>query len=224
VKLLTIALMGATSVLAQAGHWEGKITTPNREVPIVIDLDKAAGVWIGSMTTGPMAGLPLGDIKATATEVSFAIAGAPGSPAFAGKIAADGTSITGQAVMGGGSVPFTAQRTGDAKVDRPAPSTPVSKELEGTWNGDLVAGGQTLHLILAISTGPDGLGAVNITSVDQGNVTIPATTVTQKDSHFHIEIKQLMGTYEGDVNASKTEINGSWTQGPSPLPLKFVKK
>ena len=224
MKLFTIAIISAGTLLGQAGHWDGKITLPDREVPIVVDLDQQAGKWVGSMSTGPMSGLPLGDIKVAGSDVSFTISGAPGSPNFTGKLAADGQSMTGQATMGGNSVPFTAKRSGDAKVELPPPSSAISKELEGTWNGELNANGQTLHLVLNISSGAAGLGSATVTSVDQGNANLPVTTITQKDAHLHFEIKQIAGNYEGDLNAAKTELNGTWTQGPAPMPLKFVKK
>ncbi len=223
MKTLLLTLISAAVVFAQAGHWEGSLKLPDREVPLIVDLDKAAGGWIGSMSSGPMTGLPLGDIKATATDVSFTISGAPGSPTFTGKLAADGQSLSGEATMGGNSVPFSMKRSGDAKVDVPAPSTPLGKELQGSWNGEISAGGQTLHLMLEMSNGANGTGVASVTSIDQGNVKLPVTTVTQKDNHLHFEVKQIVGTYDGDLNAAKTEIAGTWTQGGSPVPLKFVK-
>lgn len=218
-----LVLLSSAVLFAQAGRWEGTVKMPDREIPVVIDLDQKGAAWIGSINVGPMNGLPLTAIKISGKDVSFQIDGPPGTPGFSGKIQADNQVMAGQMSAAGNSAPFSVKRTGDARVDVPAPSTALSKEVLGTWKGEISSGGQTLHLVLELGTGPDGIGTAKITSIDQGNTTVPATTVTQKDSHLHFEIKPLSGVYDGEVNAANSEITGTWAQGPAPAALKFVK-
>jgi hypothetical protein len=190
-----------------------------------VDLARGTGgAWTGSVDLGPMAkGLPLSDIASTGNSVHFAVKNVPGAPSFDGKLAADGASMAGQASFGGQTTTFKVTRKGEAKVAEPPKSTPVSKELVGKWHGALEAGGTTLHLILNITTQPDGAGGGTLTSVDQGNAEIPLSQVTQNGRAVTFGSLVIGGSFSGELNEAGTELKGQWTQGPNQLPLALTK-
>ena len=116
---------------------------------------------------------------------------------------------------------FQLTRTGEATLVKTEKSTPVAKELEGTWEGALETGGPTLHLVLKLANGPDGAAAGTLTSVDQGGAVIPIATIAQKGSNLKLELPTIGASYAGEINKEGTAIAGQWTQGPAALPLTF---
>lgn len=110
-----------------AGHWEGAIALPGTKLAVDLDFVKQAdGTWTGDISI-PAQGakdLPLAGIKAEGAEVTFAITGVPGNPAFKGRISADGAKITGSFTQGGSTFPFELARAAD-------PVAKAKKALEG---------------------------------------------------------------------------------------------
>jgi hypothetical protein len=93
--------------------------------------------------------------------------------------------------------------------------------LEGTWRGTLVTPGGSLRLVLQVSKAPDGLLTGQLDSLDQGS-RIPIDRITVTGDAVRLELKAVGGTYEGALNAARTELKGQWTQG-TPLPLTFMR-
>lgn len=117
--------------------------------------------------------------------------------------------------------PVRSTRTGDAKFEPPPKSTPITKELEGSWEGSLDVGGQILRLLVKLSNGPDGVATGTMVSVDQGGSELPVTAVVQTGSHLKLVVQSVAGTYEGDLKDG--QLTGTWTQGPGTLPLIFKR-
>ena len=95
-------------------------------------------------------------------------------------------------------------------------------QIAGDWQGTLKAGGVQLRLALHIAAAKDGSFTATLDSIDQGANGIPVTTVTLKDSRLSLTVDSVHGSYEGTVNKDATEIDGTWTQGPS-LALNFER-
>ena len=93
---------------------------------------------------------------------------------------------------------------------------------EGTWRGTLNVGGAGLRLVLRIARASDGLHTGSLDSVDQGT-TIPIDSITVKGDTVRIELKAISGVFDGTLNAARTELKGTWTQG-APLPLTFTRE
>ena len=91
----------------------------------------------------------------------------------------------------------------------------------GDWTGVLSTGGQTLHLVLHVTTEAGGQTAV-IDSVDQG-ATIPATAIKTDGGELSILFLGIGGELKGKLSADGKTIDGSWTQGTT-LPLVLTKK
>jgi CubicO group peptidase (beta-lactamase class C family) len=102
-----------------AGHWTGEIRIPGSLLTIDVDfIAGETGAWRGDISI-PVQGardLPLEQIGRAGDEVTFAIAGVPGNPAFKGRIAADGLSIRGDFSQGGVTFPFQLDRAPDSQA------------------------------------------------------------------------------------------------------------
>ena len=208
-----------------SGHWEGAIKVPAQDLQIELDLAKTGDKWEGTISI-PAQGvksLPLAGVAVTGEAVTFAIGGVPGEPTFKGTLSKDGTGISGDFNQGAGTVPFSVARTGDAKIVRPPKSTPVTKELEGSWEGAVDINGNVLRLLVKLSNQPDGTATGTITSIDQGGVVIPIAAIVQTDAHLQLVVPAVIGNYEGDLKDG--QLTGKWTQGPNtwPLVLKRAK-
>ena len=227
--LLLAALIGSSSALlaqpaaSPSGHWEGTLQVPGQELKIEIDLASTAGKWEGTIAIPAqnLKGFPLSAITVQGDSVSFALNGIPGSPQFKGTVSKDGRSLSGDFSQGGGTLPFAVVRTGDAKIDPPPKSTPITKDLEGSWEGSLDVNGTILRLLLKLSNRPDGGATGTLISVDQGGAEVPVAAVVQTGSLLKVLVPAIIGTYEGDLKDG--QLTGTWTQGPGTFPLVFKR-
>ena len=227
---LELAVLGvsfglSTQLAAQSGHWEGKIQAPNREIPITVELAKnASGVWIGSMSVlqSTSVDVPLGAIAVEGKTVHFT-ANLPGLATFNGNLSAKADSLNGTAANAQGGVPFTLARAGDANVKVPPPSSTLTKEFEGTWEGALEAGGRTVRVGVRLAPGANGLATGAFILLDEANQEIPITTVTVKGKELALESRPISGTYRGTLGTGG-EITGEWVQGPGRFPLTLKRR
>lgn len=232
----SLLLVPTSSLLAQtavdpSGHWTGAIHVPpfngagSREVAIDIDLAKnGKGELTGTFgqPAQNVKGLPLSKVAVEGRSVSFELKATTGGGLFRGTLA-DAAAMSGEFVTteGGYAIPFSLTRTGDAQI-APAPkSAPISKELEGTWNGTIEAGGKQERLVLKLANQPDGTAAGTILDLDGSNVEIPIA-MTQKASNVTIDVASVGGSYVAVLNGG-TELVGTWTQGPATLSLTFKR-
>jgi hypothetical protein len=207
-----------------AGHWEGRIQLPDRELSITVDLAQGPeGGWIGSLKLVMPGGtdIPLLKILVSGGTVRFA-ASLPGDTSFEGTLSADATKMEGKVSNAEGAVPFTLTRTGEANVKIPPRSSPLSKEFEGTWEGAVERDGKTMRLRMKLSPAPDGTATALLVSVDKGNLEIPVTTVTLQGAQLVLDVRVVAGTFSGTLGAGG-EIAGEWTEKATRLPLTFKK-
>jgi hypothetical protein len=237
-RLLLVALLltaPAAPLLAQpsldpSGHWAGAIHIPpfngagSREVAIEIDLSNNATGVLGGTFSQPeqgVKGLPLSNVSRDGQSVSFEIK-ANGGGLFKGT-QADGISIAGEFVtaQGGFNVPFDLKRTDDARIAAAPKSAPIGKDLEGTWNGSIDAGGKQERLVLTLTNHADGTATGTIQDLDGSNVNIPIA-ITQKASNVTIDVAVVGASYTAALNTNG-ELVGTWAQGPVSLPLTFKR-
>ena len=222
IRTLAAVLFCASLAMAQpnpAGHWQGKIQVPNREMPVTVDLARnASGAWIGSMTvaTSTSVDVPLTGISVDDGTVKFSAA-LPERATFSGRFSADGAKLLGTASNAAGEAPFELARAGEANVKVPPPSTALPKEFEGAWEGALEAGGKTVPIAMKLTAAPDGQASAILTAEGKD---VPASTVTVKDKLLDLELRAVSGTYHGTLGANG-EIAGEWTQRGNHMPLSF---
>jgi hypothetical protein len=212
----------AQSGAAPSGHWQGAIQTPDGDLNVEIDLAKMSdGGWIGTISIPAQntKGLRLTDVSVKESAVSFAIK-APGDPRFQGTVAKEGGKMTGEMMQSGFNMPFQLTRTGEPKIEKPAQNPPLTKELEGTWEGTLNAGGQTLRLRFVLSN-QAGKATGTLISLDQGNAEIPIEGISQTGAAVKITVPVVNGGFAGNLKG--TEIAGTWSQNGNDLPLTLTK-
>ena len=93
--------------------------------------------------------------------------------------------------------------------------------LEGTWRGTLETGAGQLRLALRVTKAADGLLIGTLDSLDQAT-SIPVDRIVVTGLTVRIELKSVGGMFEGAMNATGTELKGTWTQSV-PLPLTLTR-
>jgi hypothetical protein len=200
-----------------SGHWTGTIAA-EPAIPVEVDLALKGDVWYGTISIPSQGtkGIPLVDVAVKGNAIRFGIPGAPGDPRFAGTLSPDGKTISGDFTQGGGTVPLTLSWKSEPKFEVPQKSTPITKDLEGAWEGPLDVNGKVLRLRVQLANGPDGATG-KLISLDQGNVEITIATITQDGARLKLLITMISGAFDGELKGD--ELTGTWTQGPLSLPL-----
>ncbi len=143
------------------------------------------------------------------------------SASYEGKLAADQRSIDGDWMQGSVSLPLIFHRQAAGTGAR-KPSDAVASA-EGVWQGALEGNGMRLRLQLHVSHDYRKQLVAALDSPDQGVSGLPAVKVSQKEASFHFEIPVVSGVYDGTLNATKTAINGNWTQNGTEQKLSFQR-
>ena len=210
----------AQTLVDPSGHWEGSVLIPGMDSIFELDLVKQRnGEFVGTINipAESIKGLPLRAVVVHGTSVSF---DARRDQPLNGTLSADGKSMSGDATLSGYVLPFTLTRTGDPETLEPARSAPISRELEGTWNGTLDANGRSMHFVLTMTNQPDGTATARVISLDEGELEVPLV-VTQKGSSVVLVNSVIPSSFAGTLNAEITELAGTFTQGQVALPMNF---
>ena len=97
-----------------------------------------------------------------------------------------------------------------------------AKDVEGSWQGTLDAGGTKLRLVVTITKSEAGAYSGKLDSLDQ-DATLPIDTITVKEDAVRLEIKSLAIVFEGTLNKERTELTGTFTQSGQPFPLTLKR-
>jgi bla regulator protein blaR1 len=103
-----------------------------------------------------------------------------------------------------------------------AQATAEPQGFADTWQGTLHAG-RDLRTVVKIAKGPDGTYTALFYSIDQGGDGLPVTKITVDGSNVKMTLALIDGIYEGKLSGDGKTINGTWTQGPKPLPLVLTR-
>jgi len=211
------------SAAGAAGHWEGAIETPGQKLDIMVDLaGHQDGTWEGTITIPAqnVKGFALSSLSVNGNAVTFAMKGVPGDPLFKGTVSGDPRSMSGDFNQGGMTFPFTLAWKGEPKIEATPKSTPISKDLEGSWEGSLDVQGATLRLVVDL-TNQGGIGSGTLTSLDQGGGKIPIAQVSQTDATIQLLVTVIGASYEGKL--ANGQIEGTWSQSGRQFPLVFKR-
>ena len=115
-------------------------------------------------------------------------------------------------------MPFSLTRTGDARVEPPLTSRPITQALEGSWSGTLQGSGLSMRITLTMTNQPDGTAIGRAVNLDEGGIEIPVV-ITQDDAR--VTLQAGVGSFSGVLNTGGTELSGTWSQGGTSLPLLF---
>jgi len=208
---------------AGSGHWEGAISVQGKDLQVHIDLvARSADKWEGSAAFPDMnaKGLVLTGIAVQGQAVTFAIKGTPGDPTFKGTLSKDSKTLSGDFTQGPVAGTFTLAWKGEGKVEAPPKNAPLTKDLEGTWEGTLDVNGTMLRLSLKLAN-QDGGATGLLVSIDQGGAEIPLSSIVQSGANLKFTVPAVGGSYDGALKDG--QIAGTWTQGPGSLPLSFKR-
>jgi len=208
------------------GRWEGVVHIPDRELTVVVDLDRGAGgAWVGSITVVGLdiKGAPLSDIVMKVPEIVFSTQTAPPprglQATFKGKVDPSGM-LSGNFIQAGDTAPFSLKKTGPPNVEAPPRNTPVAKELEGEWKGEYELNGYKREVTLQLANQPEGAKAEMVV-VGKRTTKIPMDAVTQEGDFLSFQSHRMGMTYEGRFRKENQEIKGIFGQGPIEIPLLF---
>jgi hypothetical protein len=204
-----------------SGHWDGAINADGTAIPFQIDLLTRGGVLAGTFSGGPQGvkGLPLGKPAVEGRTLRFSVSGSP----FEATLSADGTTMSGVVTFQGASYPFELARKGAARIAPEPKSAPISRSLEGTWEGAADAGGQKSRFILKMANAPDGTSGGTLMNLDGSNIELPVLLV-QSGSKLTVTVPAVDASYLATLNAAGTELTGTLTVGGRDLPLAFTRR
>jgi len=215
---LVVSLFVSLSLFAQSGHWEGVIHAPEMNFNIEVDLAGNSGTFANAAMH--VRGLPLSDIHAEGTSVTFALK-VTGGGVFRGTLSADGNAISGTFSTRYNDndleLPFELTRKGDAKLEPPPTSAAISKELEGRWSGTIEVEGAPREVGLSLTNHPDGT-ATGVVISGQGTE-IAIASIVQKGANVTLDVKNIGGAFAGTLK--NDALTGTWTQGKFSAPLTF---
>jgi len=218
--LSAVSLFAADKAPDPSGHWVGTIESPIKTFDFQVDFARdARGELVGALRVVADDDVLIPLIKLAVDGRAITFYSRSDQP-MQGVLSDDGTSISGTAVLSGYDLPFEMKRTGEGKLASPVTSPAVGKELEGTWNGALSVNGASLRVELVMMNQPDGNAIARLVSVDEGGMTLPVV-VSQDASHVTWTSRGVVSSYSGTLNADRTELTGTWTEGALSLPLVF---
>jgi hypothetical protein len=181
---------------------------------MVVDLAQdGAGRWIGSAILPNLGvkGAPLSEISVSDSAVSFSVKGVLGDLKVKGNLTPDG-AFTGSFAQGGNSALFRLEKVGAAQVEPPRQSTSVAKELEGDWEGDMMAVDHNVHVRLSLANQADGRATGKLHLKGRREVDLPVAQLTQESDLLTLEAPAAGLIYDGRLRGG--EISGTWQQGP----------
>ena len=192
---------------ALSGQWEGVVQIPGEELRLVIDLGQKDQQWVGSFTAPQFGikGAPLSAIAVKEKDVEFALRGGATVKAH---LESDGV-LKGEYKQGGNTAPVLLKRVGEARVDFPEPSTPVSKEMQGEWKGNFSLLNSTVNVIFKLPGGGTATASTGeLLVIDWGNAKMPITLWKQDGNKFFALLGDGGWSYEGELHKDATEIAG----------------
>lgn len=197
------------SSLSVVGDWAGSLDVNGSPLPLVIHVRKDPAGGLSATLDSPQQGA----YGTEASEVLFeqgalTVRISSANASFTGALDAAGGKISGVWSQGGMHLPLVLRR---ATASGTKPANAIAST-EGTWQGSLVASGMELRLQLHVSHDKESVLTASLDSIDQGTQGLAATNVSQKSSAVHFEVPAVKGSYDGTLNAAKSEISGTWTQ------------
>jgi hypothetical protein len=95
--------------------------------------------------------------------------------------------------------------------------------LASSWQGILDAGGTKLTIVFKIVKGIDGTLTATLDSPDQGASGIPVSSAVIRGDSIIMDVKAVMGSYEGLIVAGDSTIVGIWKQSGMSFPLTLKR-
>lgn len=202
-----------------AGDWSGTLTVGPGQLRLLLHLtaakDGSLTATLDSIDQGAN-GIPVTSATLTGSKLSLTVDAVHGT--YEGTVNKDASEIAGTWTQGQPLELNFKRAQPQAAAPTPKPAAP--SDIDGTWHGVLDTPKGNLRILFKIVNMDTGLTAT-MQSPDQAAVWMPTTSVTRTGNKITIEMKAFGASFEGQINAAKDAIDGSFTQGMSiPLVLK----
>jgi hypothetical protein len=217
--LLAATLSPASRAQAQlAGDWQGTLSAGGVELRLVLHIaekDGALTATLDSVDQGAM-GIPVSAISLSGPKLNLTVDAVHGT--YEGTVNKDASEIDGTWSQGQ-PLELNFRRAPASQAMAPqAPKPAPPTDIDGTWTGNLEAGGTTLRIVFTVVNTQDGLTA-KMQSPDQSPIWVAATAVKRDGSSLTIELKGIGATFAGQITANRNSIDGTFTQMGHELPL-----
>lgn len=202
-----------------AGDWAGTLKAGPAELRLVLHItvakDGSLTATFDSVDQGAY-GTPVDTITLKDSKLNFAIDAAHGS--YEGTVNKDASEIAGTWSQGQPLELNFKRAQPQSAAAGPKPAVP--SDVDGTWQGSLDTPRGALRILFKFVNMDTGLTAT-MQSPDQSLNWMPTTSVTRTGDKLTIDMKAFGASFEGQINAVKDTISGTFTQGISiPLVLK----
>jgi hypothetical protein len=205
--LLFVAAARAQTGGTVAGHWQGMAQIPGAPAVIVLDLDQAAGTWVGSATAPGYGqkGVPLTTVAVSGNGEVQASVALFGGAKLRAHLAGD--RLTGTLEAGGNTAPLALARAGIPQVDLPPRNTALAVGFEGQWKAEFEAGSK-LHAELFLRNEPGGTSSGEITVAETGNAPQKLDRIVQEGAFLRFRVNGPGVEFDGRLNPAGTAIEG----------------
>jgi hypothetical protein len=169
-----------------------------------------------------ISGAPLSNIAITPDGASFDLGSALASPphpgaAFTAHMTAP-ASMSGEMRQGGNIASFSLVRVGPAQVELPPRSTPVARDAEGRWTGELALNGYPRQVTLTLANDRERGASATLVIVGRQTTKLPVRLVVQEGENLRVEAANNV-TIEGRFASGHREIDGAFALGTVEVPL-----
>jgi len=201
-----------------AGDWSGTLKAGPAELRLVLHItaakDGSLSATLDSVDQGAN-DIPINAVTLKDGKLNLDVQAVQGT--YEGTVNKDASAIAGTWTQGQPmELNFTRGSVATSPVSKPA----APSDIDGTWQGSLETPKGKLRILFKIVNMQTGLTAT-MQSPDQASVWMPTTSVTRSGNKITIDMKAFGASFEGQINATKDTIDGSFTQGASiPLVLK----
>jgi len=215
VRVCALLLAASAAVWAAdpiVGDWSGALRPGNAEMRLILHVKNDDGKLSASLDSidQGVKGIPVDSITSTDNAVTFDMSQIGGH--YEGKLDPEKKKIAGTWSQAGQSFPLNLEPyVAKTKPTRTGPPAKPS-DIDGSWQGKIDVGGQTLRVVFNIKTDEDGQLTATVDSLDQNIYGFPVTSVKRDGSKLTLDVKALGAVYNGTVNEAKDKMEGVFFQ------------
>ena len=222
--IVSLLASSAWAASPAAGDWIGTLKAGSADLRVVLHIKEAEGklsATLDSLDQGTK-GIPVDSITFAANKLTFTSGAISGQ--YEGNYDPAKQIFAGTWTQAGNSLPLSFEHY--VEKPKPARTGPAAKpsDIDGTWEGKVDIGAQTLRVVFHIKTDEDGNLTATMDSPDQNASDIPVTTVKRDGKNLKMEIRGIGAEYEGTINDAKNKIDGTLRQGGGEFPLVLERK
>ena len=195
-----------------AGRWQGIAQIPGAPAVIVLDLDQAAGAWVGSLTAPGYGakGVPLTAVALSAGGALEASVAVFGGAKLRARV--EGDTLAGTLEAGGNTAPLALKRAGAAQVDLPPRNMALGAGFEGQWSAEFEVGSK-LHAELSLRNDPGGTSSGEMKVAEMGNKPLKLQRIVQEGGGLQFKVEGAGAEFDGRLDSAGSAIEGRMYMG-----------